>query len=132
MIPVGNSGPLPVRSAAGGAKNGALGWGLSQSEISSREMLTYAHIGAAGFHADKTAGGSAAAAGSASVDGAVGRNAFQELLNANAAALAAAQAPAQTSRAPAGVVGPAEKKQPTWSVSMEGGRIQLSVNAIAR
>ena len=126
MIPIGNSGSLSVRTVAGGAKNGALGWGLSNSDISSREMLTYAHIGAAGFHADKSSGASGGVHGASTGNASVGRNAFQDLMNASSTAMAA-QAASVAPRAVAGSA-PTEKKGPTWTVSMEGGRIQLAVN----
>ena len=132
MIPISNSVSLSVRSVSGGSKQEPLGWGLSNSDVSSREMLTYAHIGATGFHADKSAGRSGAVAGGGPESAEVGRNAFQDLFNANSAAMAAAQAPVQAPRAATGASGSTEKKQPTWSVSMEGGRIQLSVNPVAR
>jgi hypothetical protein len=133
MIPVGNSVSLSVKSAASSSKNGALGWGLSHSDISSREMLTYAHVGAAGFHAEKSAGSPGGVAGGGGrYEAPIGRNAFQDLLNANAANLAAAQAPSQTPRVASAPSGQPDKKQPTWSISLEGGRIQLSVNSAAR
>ena len=129
MIPVSNSVALSVRSTASNGKNSALGWGLSHSDLSSRETLTYAHIGAAGFHAERSTGSAgSASSGPSTYDASVGRNAFQDLLNASAAATAAAQAPAQAPR----LAVEGEKKGPTWSVSIEGGRIQLAVNSTAR
>ena len=138
MIPVGNSIALSVKSVATNGKNGALGWGLANSDLSSREMLTYAHIGAAGFHADKSASTPSGASGDVSAyDPSAGRSAFQDLLNANAAAQVASESNGvrnvANSRALAnGADGQTGKKEPTWTVSMEGGRLQLSVNPNAR
>jgi len=131
MIPVSNSGSLANKALAGGRKNAGAGQAARFSQFYSDEEMKYADPGAPQFVEEQALIPAASAPGSAVPENrSVGRNRFHEFMESNAVALAATQANNQQSLAPASQTPP--QKQPTWSISLVGGQVAVSLNPNAR
>ena len=131
MIPVSNSGSLANRALAGGRKNVGVGQAARFSQFYTDEETKYADLGAPRFVEELALIPAAAAPGSAAPENrSVGRNRFPEFLETSAVAQAATQANSQQSLAPAAQTPP--QKQPTWSISLVGGQVAVSLNPNAK
>lgn len=136
MISVNNASGLSSRAPTGVRSPGAPGSG--SSDISSHEPLTYAHLDASRFSHENLSDRALSIRGRAAGNGEpLGRSGFAELMEANALALATATASAPSNEAPRQTAGdraqgPAANKEPSFSISMVGGQIQLAFNPKSR
>lgn len=140
MLQVNSSGKLPVRILTSAARSD--GSVQTSQSLSAGSVETYAHIDAVGLYSQKPdPKGSVPSRGDQSKETAVSRNAFKDMLDANVATLSARTSQDQTSYATSGSPGGgsvnadgamAPSAPARWSVSIEGGRIQLAANSAVR
>jgi hypothetical protein len=138
MTQVNNTNGWAARSLAGAVRTWGSAQGLQTSTEPSSEGYTYAHVDPGGFSSEKADKKAAVSQGRAAADEApAARNAFRDLFETNAAALAAIQANAPQDPARSQVSGrwgavankSDEPVTPTgstkWSISIDGGQIRL-------
>ena len=135
MIPVSNSGSLANKALTGARRNGGAGQASGFSLFYSDEETKYADPGSPRLAEERAPIPAATAPGGAAPENRpVVRNRFHEYVEAHAVALAATQPNTPRNAEPAAVVaqGAPAQKQPTWSISLVGDQIQLSLNPNAR
>ncbi len=139
MISVNNASGLSSRAPTGARGHGAPGAGSGSSDVSSHEPLTYAHLDASRFSHENLNDKALTIQGRAPGNGEpVSRSGFGELMEANARAMAAASAAARSQEAPRQTAGGraqgqgAAAREPSFSISMVGGQIQLAFNPNSR
>ena len=136
MIPVSNSGSLASKALTGARRNAGAGQASGFSLFYSDEETKYAEPGSPRLAEERAPIPAANALGGAAPENRpVVRNRFHEYVEAHAVALAATQPNTPRNAAPAEVSAqgatPAQK-QPTWSISLVGDQVQLSLNPNAR
>ena len=136
MIPVSNSSSLASKALTGARRNASAGQASGFSLLYSDEETKYAEPGTPRLAEELAPIPAANAPGSAAPENRpVVRNRFHEYVEAHAVALAATQPNTARNAAPAEVSAqsavPAQK-QSTWSISLVGDQIQLSLNPNAR
>jgi len=136
MIPVSNSGSLASKALTGGRRTAGAGQASGFSLFYSDEETKYADSGTPRLAEERAPVPAANATGGAAPENRpVVRNRFHEYVEAHAVALAATQPNTPRNAAPAELAAqgatPAQKP-PTWSISLVGDQIQLSLNPNAR
>ena len=136
MIPVRNSGSLASTASTGARRNASAGQASGFSLFYSDEETKYAEPGTPRLAEERAPIPAANAPGGAAPENRpVVRNRFHEYVEAHAVALAATQPNTPRTAAPAEVStqgGTPAQKQSTWSISLVGNQIQLTLNANAR
>lgn len=140
MIPVNNSSTLASRSLFGLRRSAGAGPVGSFASLYSEEELTYSNLGATRFGADRVVHQAPGGPDGSQNEGLPeGRNRFRDLAESKAVGFAATQSgaafsgglPAAAPRqsfAPVSQAQEPARKEPTWSISMVGNQVQLSLN----
>ena len=140
MIPVNNSSALASRSLFSLRRPSGAGPVSSFASLYSEEELTYSNLGAARFGADRAVHQAPGGPDASQNEGLPeGRNRFRDRAESKALGFAATQsstafagglaaAPARQSLPPVSQAQEPARKEPTWSISMVGNRVQLSFN----
>jgi hypothetical protein len=136
MIPVSNSGSLASKALTGGRRTAGAGQASGFSLFYSDEETKYGDLGSPRLAEERAPIPAATAPGGAAPENRpVVRNRFHEYVEAHAVALAATQPNTPRNAAPAAADAQgatSAQKQPTWSISLVGDQIQLSLNPNAR
>ena len=136
MIPVSNSGSLANKALTGGRRTAGAGQASGFSLFYSDEETKYGDLGSPRLAEERAPIPAATAPGGAAPENRpVVRNRFHEYVESHAVALAATQPNTPRNAAPTAVAPQGEgsaQKQPTWSISLVGDQIQLSLNPNAR
>lgn len=138
MTQVNNANGWAARSLAGAGRTWGSAQALQTSAEPSSEGYTYAHVDPGGFSSERADKKAPVAPGRAAADEPpAARNAFRDLLESNAAALAPTQANVPQDHASSRLAGrwgvAANKSDESvtpmgsmkWSVSIDGGQIRL-------